>query len=46
VQNLVGGGLADIKDRLFLQMMRPDLLRHHGAPPSVGDGDRRPRDRR
>ena len=46
VQNLVGGGLADVEDRLPVQMMRPNLLRHHGAPSSVGDGDRRPRDRR
>src|SRR3984893_15354832 len=46
VQNLVSGGLADIEDRFPLQMMWPNLLRYHGAPSSVEDGDRQPRDRR
>src|ERR1700733_12686235 len=33
VENLMGGGLPYIQDRLALQMVRPDLLRHHDASP-------------
>ena len=34
VQNLMGRRLAHIEDRLLLQMMRPDLVRCHGAASS------------
>src|SRR5260221_3700434 len=34
VQDLMGRRLPYIKQRLALQMMRTDLLRHHGWPPS------------
>ncbi len=30
----MGRGLADIEDRLAIQMMRPDLVSHHAALPS------------
>src|SRR5258707_12202244 len=46
VENLMGGGLPYIQDRLSLQMMRPDLLRHHDASPPVPERGRRRRDRR
>jgi hypothetical protein len=39
VENLMGGGLPDIQDRLALQMVRPDLLRHHDASRTVTDID-------
>src|SRR5258708_14803467 len=45
VENLMGG-LPYIQDRLSLQMMRPDLLRHHDASPPVPERGRRRRDRR
>jgi two-component system, cell cycle response regulator CtrA len=41
IETLWGRGYA-----LRKPMMRPNLFRHHGAPSSVGDGDRRPRDLR
>src|SRR3984893_14761516 len=41
VENLMGGGLPDIQDRLALQMVRPDLLRHHSSPPVPERGRRR-----
>src|SRR5438105_14668405 len=34
----MGGRLANIKDRLAFQMMRPNLIRHHDPSPPVGDG--------
>src|SRR5258708_7226549 len=46
VENLMGGGLPYIQDRLALQMVRPDLLRHHDASPPVPERGRRRRDRR
>src|ERR1700688_3600804 len=46
VENLMGGGLAYIQDRLALQMVRPDLLRHHDASPPVPERGRRWRGRR
>src|SRR5260221_11947979 len=46
VENLMGGGLPYIHDRLALQMVRPDLLRHHDASPPVPERGRRRRDRR
>ena len=45
VQDLVGRGLPDIEDRLALEVVRPDLVRCHGAPPPAADRGRRPRDR-
>src|SRR6202048_1506125 len=44
--DLMGGGLPDIQDRLALQMVRPDLLRHHDASPPAPERGRRRRDRR
>src|SRR6202166_2128834 len=41
VENLMGGGLPYIQDRLALQMVRPDLLRHHSSPPAPERGRRR-----
>src|ERR1700680_2321884 len=41
VENLMGGGLPYIQDRLALQMVRPDLLRHHSSPPVPERGRRR-----
>src|ERR1700694_5175962 len=41
VENLMGGGLPYIQDRLALQMVRPDLLRHHDASPPFAGGRRR-----
>src|SRR6476620_1459203 len=46
VENLMGGGLPYIQDRLALQMVRPDLLRHHDASPPVPERGRRRRGRR
>src|SRR6266478_4939747 len=46
VENLMGGGLPYIQDRLALQMVRPDLLRHHDASPAVPERGRRRRGRR
>src|SRR3984893_15354771 len=46
VKHLMGGGLPDIQDRLALQLVRPDLLRHHDAPPPAPERGRRRRDRR
>src|SRR4030088_183508 len=46
VENLMGGGLPDIQDRLAPQMVRHDLLRHHDASPPAPERGRRRRDRR
>src|ERR1035441_4112544 len=46
VENLMGGGLPYIQDRLALQMVRPDLLRQHDASPPVPERGRRRRGRR
>src|SRR4029077_1731401 len=46
VQDLVGRGLPYIEDRLACQMMRLDLVRHHGAFPPSWAADRRVRGRR
>src|SRR6516225_2612992 len=45
VQDLVRRGLPYVEHRLPAQMVRPDLLRHHGALPAGGTGDRRSRGR-
>ena len=42
VQNLVGGGLADIQDRLAFQMTALDLVRHHRSPRRGAPGRFRP----
>jgi len=41
----VGRWLANIENRLSLQMMRSDLLRHHGTPSGRPGDDRSARDR-
>src|SRR5260370_38772578 len=40
VQHLMGRGLPHIKQRLALQMVRPDLVSDHARPPSVRPGCR------
>src|SRR5271169_6152144 len=38
-------GLTDVGDRPAVQMMPPNLVRHHRLPPSASDGDRHGCDR-
>src|SRR6202011_2593623 len=37
MQDLMARGLTHVEDRPAIQMMRPDLVRHHRPPPSGSD---------
>src|SRR5215470_1861457 len=45
VQDLVARGLTHVEDRPAIQMMLPNLVRHHRPPASGSDNDRHGRDR-